>query len=111
MGRKLEFDPERALEAAMEVFWQRGYANASTSELLAAMRINRFSMYQTLGDKPQLFVKALQLYRERWRSFIAGQLASEGSPRAAVMRLFRAMGEQIVDDKLGRGCLIANSAF
>jgi TetR/AcrR family transcriptional repressor of nem operon len=111
MGRRCEFDPDQALEAAMQLFWQKGYQHTSVSELLDAMGINRWSMYETFGDKPQLFLKALLLYRQRWAAFIAEHLRAEGSPRAALMALVRAMGQEIVADKLMRGCLIANSAF
>jgi TetR/AcrR family transcriptional repressor of nem operon len=111
MGRHREFDAEEALEAAMQLFWQNGYQHTSVSDLLAAMGINRWSLYETFGDKPQLFIKALLLYRGRWSAFIGQHLSQPGSPRAALMSLIRAMGQQIVDDKLMRGCLIANSAF
>jgi TetR/AcrR family transcriptional repressor of nem operon len=111
MGRHREFDPEAALEAAMNVFWQKGYAHTSIEDLLEAMNINRWSMYQTFGDKQQLFAKALTLYRTRWAAFIREHLNKEGSPRAALMGLIRAMGDQIVADRLSRGCLIANSSF
>jgi TetR/AcrR family transcriptional repressor of nem operon len=111
MGRPREFDPEKALEAAMELFWQKGYQHTSVSDLLDAMGINRWSLYETFGDKPQLFLKALELYRARWAAFIRAQLEAHTSPRAALFALFRAMGDQIVADRLHRGCLIANSAF
>lgn len=111
MGRHREFDPDEALEAAMEVFWHKGYQHTSVNDLLEAMRINRWSMYETFGDKQQIFIRALNLYRGRWAAFIAQHLQQPGSPRTALLNLIRAMGRQIVDDKLGRGCLIANSAF
>lgn len=111
MGRHREFDPDEALEAAMEVFWHKGYQHTSVNDLLEAMRINRWSMYETFGDKQQIFIRALNLYRSRWAAFIAQHLQQTGSPRTALLNLIRAMGRQIVDDKLGRGCLIANSAF
>lgn len=111
MGRQREFDPEAALEAAMELFWQKGYQNTSVGELLDAMGINRWSLYQTFGDKPQLFLKALELYRQRWAAHIRAHLEAHASPRAALFALVRAMGDQIVADRLHRGCLIANSAF
>lgn len=111
MGRPREFDPEQALEAAMEVFWRKGYQHTSVNDLLEAMQINRWSMYETFGDKQQTFIRALNLYRGRWAAFIAEHLQQPGSPRTALLNLIRAMGRQIVDDKIGRGCLIANSAF
>lgn len=110
MGRAKEFEPELALERAMDLFWQKGYQNTSVSELLSAMGINRWSMYETFGDKQELFLAALQLYRRRWGQMIEAHLAQPGSPRAALVGLLREMGRQVVSDKLGRGCLMANSA-
>jgi TetR/AcrR family transcriptional repressor of nem operon len=111
VGRHREFDADEALIAAMELFWRRGYQHTSVSDLLQAMGIARWSMYETFGDKEQTFIKALLLYRSRWSAFIARHLQQPGSPRAALLALIRAMGREIVDDKLMRGCLIANSAF
>jgi TetR/AcrR family transcriptional repressor of nem operon len=110
MGRQKQFDPEAALERAMEVFWQKGYQNTSVSELLAAMGINRWSMYETFGGKQELFLASLRLYRRRWSQLIADHLSQPGSAKAALTRLLREMGRQVTSDKLGRGCLIANSA-
>ena len=67
-GRPRKFDEEEALEAAMRVFWEKGYEGASLRDLTEAMGIDRKSMYVTLGDKEALFKKALHRY-------IATQLA------------------------------------
>src|SRR4028119_610074 len=49
------FDPEQALQAAMQVFWTRGYEQASAQELVEAMRVNRGSWYATFGSKADLY--------------------------------------------------------
>ena len=41
MGRKLEFDYDRALERATRVFWAKGYVGASMRDLLKAMGVGR----------------------------------------------------------------------
>ncbi|MFS1702381.1 TetR/AcrR family transcriptional regulator [Alteromonas sp. AMM-1] len=63
-GRKREFDAEVALEAAMQVFWQKGYAGASLADLIEGMGINKPSMYRAFGNKEALFVQATQRYLE-----------------------------------------------
>jgi TetR/AcrR family transcriptional repressor of nem operon len=110
VGRRKQFDPAAALERAMEVFWLKGFQGTSVSDLLAAMAINRFSMYQTFGGKDELFLAALKLYRGRWSEMIAEHLARPGRARAVLAELLREMGRQVTSDKLGRGCLVANSA-
>src|ERR1700686_4050790 len=62
LGRPRAFDPETALDRAMQVFWRKGYEGASLSDLTKAMRINRPSMYAAFGNKEALFRKALDRY-------------------------------------------------
>lgn len=62
MARKCNFDPDQKLTQAMELFWQRGYANTAISDLIDALQINRFSLYNTFGDKQQLYYQALDKY-------------------------------------------------
>jgi AcrR family transcriptional regulator len=62
MGRPTSFSTDHALEAAMRVFWQKGYEGASLTDLTRAMGINRSSIYAAFGDKEALFQKALKRY-------------------------------------------------
>lgn len=64
MARIREFDRDDALGKAMAVFWQKGYAATSTSDLLEAMQIGRQSMYDTFGDKHALYLEALRHYND-----------------------------------------------
>lgn len=62
MARTVEFDEAHAIQQAMHVFWRKGYAATSMRDLTEAMQINSSSLYNTLGDKRQLFIKALRHY-------------------------------------------------
>ncbi|HMR30908.1 MAG TPA: TetR/AcrR family transcriptional regulator [Geminicoccaceae bacterium] len=62
MARPKEFDRDDALGRAIEVFSDRGYEGASTTALLEAMGISRQSMYDTFGDKWQLYLECLRSY-------------------------------------------------
>ena len=61
-GRPRGFDSEAALEAAMRVFWEKGYEGATLADLTMAMGINRASMYAAFGDKESLYKKSLARY-------------------------------------------------
>jgi AcrR family transcriptional regulator len=73
-GRPRAFDTDEALDAAVEVFWRRGFTNAGLTELAAAMGINKPSVYGAFGDKAQLFQAALQRYIERNMGYVTDAL-------------------------------------
>jgi AcrR family transcriptional regulator len=62
MPRPKEFDRDTALQGAIDVFCDHGYDGTSTDDLLRAMDISRQSLYDTFGDKRQLYLEALQQY-------------------------------------------------
>lgn len=62
MARPREFDKDQVLDAAIGVFRQHGFAATSAGMLTAAMKIGRQSLYDTFGDKWQLYCAALQRY-------------------------------------------------
>src|SRR3989475_12125719 len=64
-GRPKAFDPDRALDAALRVFWEKGYEGTSLADLTAAMGINKPSLYATFGDKAALFRKVVDHYMRR----------------------------------------------
>lgn len=70
MGRKLSFDVEEALDAAMRVFWEKGYEGASLEDLTAAMGVQRPSLYLCFGNKEALFRRAFRRYEQSRLGFI-----------------------------------------
>ena len=62
VARPKEFDRDTALQEAVDLFCNHGYEGTSTDDLLQAMRISRQSLYDTFGDKRQLYLEALQQY-------------------------------------------------
>src|ERR1700721_991383 len=84
MARPKEFDRDRALKKAMDVFWQQGYEATSTDDLVRAIGIGRQSMYDTFGDKHQLYVEALRLYEANTGAALFKRLYEASSPFVAI---------------------------
>jgi len=63
MGRKIAFDRDEALAAALKAFWLDGYDKTSLEDLLSAMKIKNSSFYNTFESKEALFLEAVQSYR------------------------------------------------
>ena len=62
MARPREFEPEEAIQKAMQVFWEHGYEGASLPDLLAGMGLTRGSLYKAFKDKKSLFLLVLDRY-------------------------------------------------
>jgi AcrR family transcriptional regulator len=109
-GRPLGFDPEKALEAALRVFWRKGYEGTALSDLTAAMGINRPSIYATFGNKEALFRKALDRYSERMTNYTAEAL-KEPTARAVAERLMVGAADLLSCPGNPKGCLIVQGAL
>ncbi|SEL02976.1 TetR/AcrR family transcriptional regulator [Halomonas daqiaonensis] len=109
-GRPIAFSPDEAANAAMQVFWSRGYESASTRDLLAAMSLSRSSLYQAFGNKEQLFLEALRRYRESLVGRLGRRLEASPSAVDFLASLFRETAQEAGSDRAALGCLIFNSA-
>lgn len=108
-GRPRAFDPEKALDQAMRVFWKHGYEGTSLPDLTKAMGINRPSMYAAFGNKETLFRKAVDRYVERTGGFLRESLA-ESTARAVAEKLLRATVDSGCSSKI-RGCFLVQGAL
>jgi AcrR family transcriptional regulator len=104
MGRPRTFREEEALDAAMRVFWDKGYEGTSLDDLTDAMGINRSSLYSSFGDKEALFQKTLARYADVRMAFMREAL-QRSSARDAVEALLRGTVEFLADPTHPRGCL------
>jgi TetR/AcrR family transcriptional repressor of nem operon len=109
MPRPKKYDPEVVVEKAMHVFWEKGYEATSVQDLVEATGINRFSMYQTFGDKRGLFLQALGYYFRHVLPQIVHLSEKSSGGVATIRRYFEAL-ETTVTSPLGhRGCFGQNA--
>jgi TetR/AcrR family transcriptional repressor of nem operon len=111
VARTKEFDPDAALQAALELFWRRGYEATSMSDLVAHLGIGRASIYATFGNKHELYLKALDRYDRTGLPPILRELSQPGPALPAVRTLVRRYAAEAADarERLN-GCMITNAA-
>jgi AcrR family transcriptional regulator len=110
LGRPRAFDTDKALENALEVFWQKGYEGASLSDLTEAMGINKPSLYAAFGNKEQLFLKAIELYEQRPCAFFYPALDQPTAWQVAEFMLNGA-ATSLADKSHPQGCVIVQGAL
>jgi AcrR family transcriptional regulator len=105
MGRPREFDLEKALDEAMEVFWRHGYEGATIAELTAAMGINPPSLYAAFGSKEGLLKAALDHYSKTRVECLREMLAAP-TAREAVKNFLLGLADLQTDPANPPGCLL-----
>lgn len=104
MGRHREFDVQEVLDAALDVFWQKGYEGASYADLTSATGVERPGLYSAFGNKESLFKQALDRYYDYYLAFFPAALELPTS-RGVVECLFFKSLELNTRYKDRKGCL------
>jgi TetR/AcrR family transcriptional regulator, transcriptional repressor for nem operon len=110
VARTKEFDPTAALDAALDLFWIRGYEATSMAELVEHLGIGRASLYATFGSKHDLYMKALERYQQARNPNIVALLSQPGPALPAVRALLDAYAARCEADELHKGCMMVNAA-
>ncbi|MEQ1566428.1 MAG: TetR/AcrR family transcriptional regulator [Myxococcota bacterium] len=109
MARPPSFDPDQALDAALHLFWRRGWAATSIDELVAATGVPRYSLYARWTDKRGLYLAALDRYLGAVASAWLVPLRDDDDPVRAVRAVFRGLRDVVVDDPERLGCFVLNT--
>lgn len=109
MARCVEFNETEKIEKAMNAFWEKGYNATSMQDLVDAMQINRSSLYNTFGDKHNLFLKCLSNYFDNAMLELKEKVAKEKSAKQALTNIIRDKVSWIVDCE--KGCLGMKTIF
>ena len=111
MARLKEFDEDRALDAAVDCFWNRGYEATSVRDLAREMGIGGASLYNAFGGKRALFERVLERYANRSTRERIARLEAGHRPREAIRTFMAEVIDRSLKDRDCKGCLLVNSAL
>ncbi|WP_267531657.1 TetR/AcrR family transcriptional regulator [Acinetobacter oleivorans] len=109
--RTKEFETDEIADAAMQVFWRRGYAATSVQDLVDGTGLSRSSLYSTFQNKQGLYQQALQRYELLTTLNNVKLLSGSGSPKALIRQLLLNIVEDELSDPEHKGCLVANACL
>ena len=87
IGRPRGFDRDTALEAAMFLFWRKGFATTSMNDLCDAMGVGSPSLYAAFGSKEALYLEAVEHYARTQGPPVWDKLADGATARAGIENL------------------------
>lgn len=110
-GRPREFDRDKALDAALTLFWTQGYEPTSLNQLKACMgNISPASFYAAFGSKKALFREVVQRYLETYGQVTAPLWDETLAPRDAIEQTLRRSARMQTTRSHPTGCLIVLGA-
>jgi AcrR family transcriptional regulator len=107
-GRPRSFDRVAALDAAMHVFWEKGYEGASIHDLTSAMGVNPPSLYAAFGDKEELFLAAVDHYAASRRDQMCPE---QRTAKAAIETYLRFKVDLLTGEGHPAGCMLMVAFF
>ena len=106
-GRPRAYETGAALDAALKVFWTRGYSGTSVDDLAAAMKMSKPSVYAAFGNKQAVYEAAVNHYIATIGSAYLKPLQEEELLRDGLLGFYAA----VIDVATGRhgplGCIVA----
>ena len=110
MVRPRQFDQHYVLERAMNVFWSKGYAGTSMRDLTEAMGLSKSSLYDSFGSKHDLFLMAMDYYRDNVTARIKSIVDLKAPPKQIIGSVVGRSIDRILAPSGKRGCFLNNCA-
>lgn len=107
-GRPAGFARADAVNAAMNLFWRRGFLAVSAKDLAEAMAIQRSSLYNSFGSREAVFREALALYGTQAPDAPLDHLRPGEPAIPTIVSVMRNLCHLRASDGEARGCLVCN---
>ncbi len=103
---------EKIIQAAMELFWLKGYNSTSIADLLSRTQLNSGSLYHVFPSKQDVLIGVLEAYRDGIEQMLLepawGQVDDPIEKIFALLNGYRTM---IVESECTYGCPIGSLAL
>ncbi len=111
MARSKDFDENEVLKKAVCLFWDKGYNGTSMQDLVDGLGISRSSLYDTFGDKHQLYIRALETYQQSYGSLLYDLANQATSTKDAIRKLLELVVKDLLNDEQRKGCFMVNAGI
>ena len=110
MGRNKVFDEKVVLEKALNLFWEKGYNGTSAQDLVDTLGISRSSLYDTFGDKYQLFKTTLLHYQTQFAGSMIEMIDNSDNCEETLKKIFQYVILESIQQEFSKGCFMVNSS-
>ncbi len=109
MPKQKAFDETAIIDKAQVLFQKKGFEATSMQDLVDTLGISRSSIYDTFGDKENLYLTTLQHYCNANAFDLIEKAKTTTDPKGFIVALFNAIINDTKKDKDKKGCFVVNS--
>ena len=110
MARSREFKPETVLDAALDLFWRKGYKACSMADVVRKSGVARYGVYQTFKDKDQLYCATLKRYHQKLHDFFVKPFCGKKADYNSLVEHFDRVMDQLENGE-HEGCFAHQAAI
>ena len=99
-----------ALDKAMHYFWKNGFENTSIRDLISSTGVNFYGLYNALGDKKGIYLKALDKYIDMYIEALLSHSSEVRDIPSTVKSVFEHIASTLNAKCAGAGCMVCNAA-
>ncbi|MEM7110520.1 MAG: TetR/AcrR family transcriptional regulator [Bacteroidota bacterium] len=108
MPKSVLFDKNDVLKKVTQLFWSQGYNGTSMQDLVDVTGLNRSSIYNSFGDKFNLYEESLKYYQNKQNEKLAKYFSKDKSPKERIIVLFEETAKDITSQQSKDGCFMSN---
>ena len=109
-GRPQAFDPDEALDRAVDMFWANNYVGVDVDQIARAVNVTKPALYREFGDKATLLLKAVERYAKNYGAPMMEAFLAEPDIHKAVANFCEAtINTATTEPRLG--CMMASAAL
>lgn len=110
MARTREFKPSDVVDAALDLFWRKGYKACSMADVVKKSGVARYGLYQAFKDKDQLYCAALKRYHNKLKNLFITPFCGERANFDSLTRHFDLVLERLENGD-NQGCFAHQAAI
>src|SRR5437763_15879399 len=103
---------QRIVEAAMELFWLKGYGSTSIADILSRSQVNSGSLYHFFPSKQDVLIAVLEAYRDGIEPMLLEPAWSGiDNPIERIFALLQSYRGMLLETECTYGCPIGSLAL
>lgn len=106
MARAANYDRDAALDAAMTVFWRKGYYATSLKDLETVLMMKPGSIYAAFESKENLYLLAMTRYFNASRQGFRAEMAKAKSPLSGLAAQFQNYANLADGNQSRQACML-----